>query len=536
MTLSQQSSNLFVYTNIVQASRLQLQLDYVNIFAVFGINANKQYLQDSIVNITINFKIVHGALICIQCDLFTHESKLIFVASGQKLSGAVFKSSKEIYLVNSLVSFRFDTQYATGIVGEIIDDIILKIIDTNITGFVFENSQNHGYVSSNITVNTKFVVENSRVCVNIQSAVKNDTRDLQSLFIQQCQHICQTQIYVYGLCLSSLSLGQLQLSNSTLLCLDPFEYDGLVCVCKEGYLLNLTTCVDIVETLTILDVSLASNASLILQILDQNVSLLSAQIQQNFMLNQQNLIGNVTILTNLINKNNDTLTAQLAETIQNLSTVNNTLSQTTWQLIENLNKTNNTLQQQIIHYNNNVSRINNTLEIYQNMIDQINQSVIISSQKLYSDIFTLNDSFNSFKVTSNQINTQQSNDIMTQFNYIKQLNTTITAVVNNQNSMHQILNTKVNNQLQIIPQKVNVIDVYIKSTIDWYINDMLNKIHAINARPLPQIPYIDEFLGWQSCNYIDNHLCVNCTHSCAGCATMRQGSQKCWKSGCGYCS
>ncbi|CAL6100726.1 Hypothetical_protein [Hexamita inflata] len=482
MTLSQQSSNLFVYTNIVQASRLQLQLDYVNIFAVFGINANKQYLQDSIINITINFKIVHGALICIQCDLFTHESKLIFVASGQKLSGAVFKSSKEIYLVNSVVSFRFDTQYATGIVGEIIDDIILKIIDTNITGFVFENSQNHGYISSNITVNTKFVVENSRVCVNIQSAVKNDTQNLQSLFIQECKHICQTQIYVYGLCLSSLSLGQLQLSNNTLLCLDPFEYDGLVCVCKEGYLLNLTTCVDIVETLTILDVSLASNASHILQILDQNVSFLSSQIQQNFMLNQQNLIGNVTILTNLINKNNDTLTAQLTKTIYNLSTVNNTLSQTTRQLIENLNKTNDTLQQQIIHYNNNVSRINNTLENYQNMIDQINQSVITSSQKLYSDIFSLNDSYNSFKATSNQINAQQSNDIVTQFNQIKQLNTTITAVVNNQNSINLTLTNKANNQQNVIQSKINQADVFLKPTIDWYVQDAYNRINALNQK------------------------------------------------------
>ncbi|CAL6034016.1 Hypothetical_protein [Hexamita inflata] len=451
-------------------------------FAVFGINANKQYLQDSIVNITINFKIVHGALICIQCDLFTHESKLIFVASGQKLSGAVFKSSKEIYLVNSLVSFRFDTQYATGIVGEIIDDIILKIIDTNITGFVFENSQNHGYVSSNITVNTKFVVENSRVCVNIQSAVKNDTRDLQSLFIQQCQHICQTQIYVYGLCLSSLSLGQLQLSNSTLLCLDPFEYDGLVCVCKEGYLLNLTTCVDIVETLTILDVSLASNASLILQILDQNVSLLSAQIQQNFMLNQQNLIGNVTILTNLINKNNDTLTAQLAETIQNLSTVNNTLSQTTWQLIEYLNKTNNTLQQQIIHYNNNVSRINNTLELLNNSITSLNNSQIQTMTNLnkgYNDVKT---QFNQFSTLMSQTDQQQTTNIQNQFNYIKEINLTIENQNNNLKALTDQITALQNSIESQLLSKAFISNIYNKEQFVNMINYVNGQLAAATGR------------------------------------------------------
>ncbi|CAL6100740.1 Hypothetical_protein [Hexamita inflata] len=443
-------------------------------FAVFGINANKQYLQDSIINITINFKIVHGALICIQCDLFTHESKLIFVASGQKLSGAVFKSSKEIYLVNSVVSFRFDTQYATGIVGEIIDDIILKIIDTNITGFVFENSQNHGYISSNITVNTKFVVENSRVCVNIQSAVKNDTQNLQSLFIQECKHICQTQIYVYGLCLSSLSLGQLQLSNNTLLCLDPFEYDGLVCVCKEGYLLNLTTCVDIVETLTILDVSLASNASHILQILDQNVSFLSSQIQQNFMLNQQNLIGNVTILTNLINKNNDTLTAQLTKTIYNLSTVNNTLSQTTRQLIENLNKTNDTLQQQIIHYNNNVSRINNTLELLNNSITSLNNSQIQTMTNLNKGFNDLKTQFNQFSTLTSQIDQQQTTNIYNQFNYIKEINLTIENQNNNLTTLTDQITALQNSIESQLQNKAFISNIYNR---DQFVN-MINYVNG----------------------------------------------------------
>ncbi|CAL5983651.1 Hypothetical_protein [Hexamita inflata] len=528
ITVSQKLTNIFVYANTIKSStvtQLNVQMNKINQFTVFGINHEKQLVHNSVLNISIAFRIVQGSLICIYCDVYTQESTLVFVAAGQKLSGILLKFKKEVKIYNTSVQFRFDSAQSSGIVNEIAEVGVFKIMNTNITGYVYSTSPNSGYIVSSSNVSVTVTVSQSIVCTNIAQVAGSGAVSLTASFVQSCLQVCKAEKYVYGLCLPSLVQGRVESSNNSILCADPFEYDGADCVCKLGYVLNVSVCIDIVKSLTTLDINLASNASFILDTLKNNVTNLEATIQQNFDLNNLYLKNNATSINNRITLLNDSLTQQLFDTNAKLTDVNNTLTQTTRQLRTDLTQTNVNVSTLIAQYNQDIGRINTTLIQNSDKIQQQNALQTITFSTINQSITTTADSFNTFKLSTINIDNQQTTNLANQLIMIRQTEQQIVSIRNDIVGMNNALTYRVNIASQTLSAKANTVDVYNKGTYDYYINNLQSQFNAANSR---FVTIASSNIKSVSSTVIrDCSPCDRCANQCAGCCILATRIQVC---------
>ncbi|CAL6005492.1 Growth_factor receptor cysteine-rich domain superfamily [Hexamita inflata] len=514
----------------MQSSKVLLQIDYVNIFAIFASSSDSQLIYESTVNISIAFRIVQGSLICIYCDVYTQESTLVFVAAGQKLSGILLKFKKEVKIYNTSVQFRFDSLQSSGIVNEITEAGVFKIMNTNITGYVYSTSPNNGYIVSSSNVSVSVTVSQSIVCANIAQVTGSGAVSLTTSFVQSCLQVCKAEKYVYGLCLPSLVQGHQESSNNSILCADPFQYDGADCVCKLGYVLNVSVCIDIVKSLTTLDINLASNASFILDTLKNNVTNLEATIQQNFDLNNLYLKNNATSINSRITLLNDSLTQQLFDTNAKLTDVNNTLTQTTRQLRTDLTQTNVNVSTLIAQYNQDIGRINTTLIGHSSLISQLDQKLTQNTNELKTLTKTVSDNLNAFKDSSTTINNQQTAEIANQLSLIRQINASAMSVRADLTNVNNYLTGRINGQDYTISTKANTADVYAKGTSDWYINNIQGQINALNNRISGVTA--STITSISSVIVKDCTPCNNCANHCGGCCVDRSAIRVCDNTGC----
>ncbi|CAL6048556.1 Hypothetical_protein [Hexamita inflata] len=276
MHISQQSSHMFIYTDTVQNSQIQVEMDYVNVFAVFGFNKLSQNIQQSTVNVSLRFSVVQAALICLQCDLSVSQSVLVFQASGQVLSGVMLTAKDNLTLAASRVQFRFWSKQASGLVNQIQAKMTnFSLADVNITGFDGVQSADNGYLASLVSVSSPISTTRVLVCADPMTARVGSLDKLAASSEQlACLSVCAAGTsYAYGLCLDDLRLGKYLEANDTYVCVDPFVFNGESCFCKEGFLLDADTCVDVAAQLTNLETWLAANISDIVGQLSNNADL-----------------------------------------------------------------------------------------------------------------------------------------------------------------------------------------------------------------------------------------------------------------------
>ncbi|CAL6076322.1 Hypothetical_protein [Hexamita inflata] len=449
-------------------------------------------VSNSIINITIDFEIVQGALICIQCDSYIKQSTLIFVASGAVLSGVMLKSQNYIVIDNTSIQFRLDCKNMSGIVNEL--HALKKILLNNLklTGYAYQDSIYNGFIASNVIDNVNVQIFNTKVCTNNigQSGQSTGALSINDSFQQTCVSICSPPLhYVYGICLPNLELGQYSAINESYWCELPFIYDGYSCHCQYGYLLNISYCVDIINTLTQLDVQLASNFSNLSDTLKYNVSQLEAHINANLAYTEQSMLNNKSFLMNQINNLNVSLTKSIDDLSNKVNTINSTLTQTTVSLQSQLDTTNYNLQQL---KSKQATEIQDIKQQYSDHLVNTNAIEIKQNQSLFTkqqSIYSLNSSLNGYISGTTLNNSQQDQNINSVFQKIQQSTQTAKNVQGSLDSLNSRITGSLNNLQSQYNAKANIPDLYYQYQIDSMYSALQGNINNQQNRIQQSITY-----------------------------------------------
>ncbi|CAL6024120.1 Growth_factor receptor cysteine-rich domain superfamily [Hexamita inflata] len=288
-----------------------------------------------------------------KCDISITNSRLIFIASGSIISGVILQARSLVFLLQTSVQSRFESQHSSSIVSNISKlELNYSLASTNILNY--DSTGISSYISSFTHVYIKLNVQNVSVCSN-NFAISENTLyiDHQFTISEKCENICDDGYYAYGICIKSVQFAQLHV-NFTYLCFDPFEFNGEFCSCKYGYLLNQSSCVDIINKLdyvqqnleemllsnisrletrvntitTRLDQNIANNVSYVLLQLTNNSAALERNIINNLTLAAQNLISNFSVLDKRILNNITVVTNQISNQASQISSLQSSLSQT----------------------------------------------------------------------------------------------------------------------------------------------------------------------------------------------------------------
>ncbi|CAL6073678.1 Hypothetical_protein [Hexamita inflata] len=400
--------NLFINSNNVQSSTIQSTVSNDYNFAVFGFTQTIQQIQNSIINISIKFNIYEGALICLQCDISVLNSQLVFIARGQTLSGIMITSIQNISLAFTSIQYRFHSFQSSGIVHNIAAKLILfSMTNVKILGNdkIYDNSS---FISNFVNQQTQITVSQVLLCSNVLSASVNSQSQLifSAHIVRECQNICDANsYYTYGICQTDLTNSLLIAANFTLLCVTPFEFDGEQCVCGNGHMLNGSTCVNIILTLTNIQKSLGDtqinnivqaalvklNQSIINvnNTANANIATLTNEIQQNNILIDQNIIGNTSQLQNfiltIIQQQDQHIASNSSTFISALSVTNNNV-----QSLINVSKY---LNQSIIDQNTS----------FMNILNSLNASIQNTNTAISANFSSIDSQFNSTNISlSNQ--------------------------------------------------------------------------------------------------------------------------------------
>ncbi|CAL6046129.1 Hypothetical_protein [Hexamita inflata] len=303
LQLSQYSSNIFIYTKVTQNSQINANLNSVKAFAIFGFNQANQNISNCVINISINFIINQGALICEFCDLDVQNSTLIFIASGQQLSGLVLQSNSIFKVQDTSVQYRLNASQSSGLIYSAPQQIQqFSLLNVQIVGYHFKVYAHTAYIVSQLKSNLQVNISSLSVCVDL-SINSVGTTGFTIIYIgnetRQCIDVCaQHTVSIYGVCIAGLQYSVLQ-QNSTWLCVDSFEFNGSHCVCQEGFVLNGSFCVNLSASLNNIQHSIKANYDTLLQKIQDQISGSSvAQIEQY-------IIGNSSVLQDEINTLND---------------------------------------------------------------------------------------------------------------------------------------------------------------------------------------------------------------------------------------
>ncbi|CAL5997121.1 Hypothetical_protein [Hexamita inflata] len=503
LQLSQQSSHLFIYTDGAVNTQIQTQLSYVNIFAVFGFNIDNEAVINCTIIISINFKVVTAALICLKCNLMIDQCALSFTASGQYLSAVLISTDKTFNLRRSTVEYRLGSTQSSGIVNQInTTATMFNISKVKLSGFDYINSSLNGYLICEVNTPTTLNVSNLTVCNSTARSVGAENGFFTQVGAEtiQCSGICPAgQKVTYGLCLSSLLWGELIVSNHTQACVTPFEYDQEKCVCMEGFYLNVTFCFDLVQDLTTLDIDTISNFTAMDIKLKGNTTNIENRLISNFTQADQNLSRNTTNLDNGLNANitafnasHDALTAQQA---QNNLDLNNRLAHNVsyieTQLKNNQSDQDAFWQQNINNLNTAFTNSKNFVELqlmnnFSRMMTNLESNTTTLDNRNKNNFTTMTNSFNALdaRVTLNQNNLNTANQ--QQQVYLEgQLNANYSAQTNTLNGLLNGLRTDltwVNNTKGALITGIRNDLNYINSNDNALITGQVNNANNAQAR------------------------------------------------------
>ncbi|CAL6004521.1 Conserved_hypothetical protein [Hexamita inflata] len=242
-----------------KAQDLQMNVTYqmadLPSFALFGLTQSLQ-LQNSNFSVYVPQQLAQGALVCFQCDVNASTTDFLFSASGQNISGLVMAPFKILVLDNSFTQFRLNGVNVGGVLlnGSGID---LSLVECNISGHI--TSQNvSGSIAAFVGIITVHA-SNVKVCANVGRFGQGSAN---AVGITDICNLCRDSIYAYGLCVKVLENSHY--TNSKLVCLDSFYFDGEECSCPEGYVANGTSCVKILISVNnLITAQKAVNASIL---------------------------------------------------------------------------------------------------------------------------------------------------------------------------------------------------------------------------------------------------------------------------------
>ncbi|CAL6084108.1 Hypothetical_protein [Hexamita inflata] len=390
IVLSKKVDSIYIYSDAVQQSIINVQMLDLDTFAVFGFNIQTKNIFDSVINVTINFSTVTSALICIQCDVQIESSVLVFIANGSCLSGILSYSQNRLIIQKSAIQFRFSTIQAAGIVIRA-EPSIFTLSDTNISGFNYKQSEISGLIASEN--NAHLTLNNILICTQMSVFGSLSKNIVITGIILNCITVCQSKFYVYGICLQQLEFGTL---NKILECVHPFIFNGVGCQCDNGYLLNGSMCVNVLDELFDLDMEL-----------NQKISNLQDKITQDNIIIQEYIVGNYTQLHQYVQDSDLIIQSRI---ISNFSLQQQYL-QNNYSTLENMIKNQFSNQQLVMMNNinilaNNIVSSTNLLQSYINgnysqQSTQITANYILIEKSIISNVTSLNNLISNNYITTN---------------------------------------------------------------------------------------------------------------------------------------
>ncbi|CAL6006247.1 Hypothetical_protein [Hexamita inflata] len=419
-----QVSNVFVGVGQVQNSQISIHVEVPRFssFSLFG-QINSVTILESTLNVSLLDETSQAASVCIQCDVQISYSNVTFVSSGQNASGLVVQPVSSITIQNCFFQLRLDADLASGIVlvvNQVMDSF--SITNFNLTSHFVDPSSNSGLIVSTPVVQVTVSVTSFQYCSQYDSLVG---QSYYSSFVKtaypvyNCDSICNELYFVYGLCLNGLQFSQT--NGKTLTCGENFEFVGDSCVCYEGYVLNLSQCVNAVSYLTSIQSQVANQIILINKLqqtvsqnqvdiqsqVQSNVSILEQRILNNISAVNTNILNNVSVLQNYILTNKTQLTQQISDSQKYLE--GNIKSNFTTMDARLLSNTTN-----IIYFvQTQINETNNKLVLLQGNLQMVNSTSIYNytkTQSNFSDIntqiSTLTDTVHSLQTDNIQLKTQ----------------------------------------------------------------------------------------------------------------------------------
>ncbi|CAL6113971.1 Hypothetical_protein [Hexamita inflata] len=424
-----QVSNVFVGVGQVQNSRISMQVEVprYSSFSLFG-QINGVTILESALNVSVLDETSQAASVCIQCDVQISYSNVTFVSSGQNASGLVVQPVSSITIQNCFFQLRLDANLASGIVlviNQAMDSF--SITNFNLTSHFYDPSSNSGLVVSTLLVQVTVSVTGFQYCSQYDSLVGQNYYSFlvkTAYPVYSCDSICIGLFFVYGLCLDGLQFSQT--SGKILTCGDNYDFVGS-CVCQEGYILNISQCVNVVGYLNQLQMALQSQTEKI----DNLTNIVSFNQQQNNI----NIIGNATSLTNQIQAKFEQLNGYISS---NVSSLQDKITANNYSQTQQLNTMQTNLDRNILY---NFTMLNQKLTTNVTDLDsRIKQNI----SNAHSNFSTLNSSYFDFKTST----TNQFTNIQSQFQVV---NGNITSL----NSFANVLQTNITNVNSSLQSQIN---------------------------------------------------------------------------------
>ncbi|CAL6095804.1 Hypothetical_protein [Hexamita inflata] len=446
---------MFIFAQATKSSDIQLEMQQVSQFAVFGFNIQKQDILDSDIFVTINYSILTGALICMQCDIDIQRSQLQFVAHGVQISALILRSLNIVQISRVHISFRFSSNFSSGLINHINQSLTTFTISESIlTGFNNYSSVSNGYIYSKLSVDIQIEIDLFQVCVD------NMQRFGVSSFIvvvsgsEQliCSDVCSKNNYVtYGLCSSIPDFSTLLL-NSTVICEFPFVFNSFsnICECAFGYFLNLTYCVNVIQQFS----TVQRNATNLEISIKNEIQKTEIEVKTAFIGLEQLILSNVSALTQhiddidkVINQNIISANETIHKNIYEMKTDNANKFSTLTELIEN---------KHILTQN----QLTNVQNVLKNQLDA--QNTLITDNQFYIK--------NNFTVQKDQISNLKIS-IDTRFS-------TIDSSIWNAISKLNDMKTQLQSSQTSIETKIGGVSSLITSTVatQTVLNDIITQI------------------------------------------------------------
>ncbi|CAL6026632.1 Hypothetical_protein [Hexamita inflata] len=384
------ASNVFFSLYTARAQDLQLNLTYkiqnLPSFALFGLTSSI-ILMNSNISVKIPQIISNSALICTICDLNANQTDFSFLSSGLNVSGLVLSPLNQIKLSYSLVQARLNGVNVGGMVFNA-SNAVLTIKECNISSYI-QGQGVIGAIICQIIEGAILEVETVRMCSNIQQFGKGSV--VQTGKVTETCILCRQNTYSYGLCAQSLEHGQI--IEDKLVCKQSFVFDGEICSCPEGQVVNGTTCIIILETINKIIIDEMQLNGIITNLTDRNQALensigilkinsdnINADIQSLFSVSnhtQANLKANSTMLQQYINSNFSKANIIINN---NISVLDQRIFQNTTILSNIIQTLNNSLD-----LKSNLSQLNQSISEQQALNSVLNQNITLLNQILASN-------------------------------------------------------------------------------------------------------------------------------------------------------
>ncbi|CAL5990990.1 Hypothetical_protein [Hexamita inflata] len=475
--LGQKSGHMFIFAEQTQKSQINISVSNIEVsnFALFGLNLNNQSVQSSLVNVTLNFQVLYGALLCLTCDVTVFNSSLIFIASGQQVSSVLHASQQSIDIQQSFIQFRFTSAQSAGICNIINTSLqLFQLLSCKMSGFNLQQSTNNNYISSIILYSTAITLD---LTLCVQNTATSNANLSSNSFILSCD-ICQD--VVYGIC--SIPINFSQIVNGMYMCVHPFVYESDACVCKNGFVLVGLNCFDVVGELQNVIGGFKNMENDVLNVKNNLSAFVDLQTQINQQI-EQNMILNVSELNNSlqgrISNTRDQLSAYIVSNDAKVSILQNNISNTNAVLTavgQQLNKSiadQNTINQKFeISLADNVTQVNNSLR---------------------AGMLNINNSLQNYIISNNQRSVYIESNISNIYTLLSGMNTSMYQV--NQNLTTQLIN--VNNSLNDYVSSNNALSNHIQNNISFLQQLIISLQTQVNDLFIKQQQYFITFFGIQ---------------------------------------